>query len=593
MEVGIAPFASVPAVQKSAISSSPYYLARCAWSPEGQGRELHFHLCRLKAKPAWHKLHILGSSNSTLISSGALFSVRKSFYGVYVLKCSMQRHHLFEDEINVFQKGYRSASNPPFSGEFRKSRSRRARLSGGIAEIGNTIMINWRPALEEILFVSSIALAYIAGIATTKKPACKSFLDQFQRKEGSQDKESMLSHVEDKSIKDNDQPRNSSFSASKMWDELQQKIETAALKVECDDIRDFPEKVTALDLSLQAICQAPRLRLLLSTVQLLRKEAERFMERKVSTEQGYVSKEVLDCLCSSIGPVLQSWLSHEHFLMKAEYQVPQEEAFAGIAVSFDQNYIINHLERTGKAQLYVDFFYFIFFGSIRSGSSCGCKTVLKYADGILEDIVVTVAEGAAEQYLNLVSNYATGFDGNEWPAILLPSILSTRTLESFRNQLALRSWFHQNFESVAAMYEDRVELWTLRAKYVAESGISPKIRRKRLRVLDQDAERDGAQIVVARYSIPVNRSKELKSLSGCDRNFWFCKSRLRLLVLSLQSRRYYYSLYLEFFDIAGPVLKIVLSKLGEGVSFLLVCLIGRSLGLIYEGIRQSIQWGSK
>ncbi|KAJ7203203.1 hypothetical protein O6H91_Y489100 [Diphasiastrum complanatum] len=208
----------------------------------------------------------------------------------------------------------------------------------------------------------------------------------------------------------------------------------------------------------------------------------------------------------------------------------------------------------------------------RSGSSCGCKTVLKYADGILEDIVVTVAEGAAEQYLNLVSNYATGFDGNEWPAILLPSILSTRTLESFRNQLALRSWFHQNFESVAAMYEDRVELWTLRAKYVAESGISPKIRRKRLRVLDQDAERDGAQIVVARYSIPVNRSKELKSLSG-----W----------------RYYYSLYLEFFDIAGPVLKIVLSKLGEGVSFLLVCLIGRSLGLIYEGIRQSIQWGSK
>jgi len=61
----------------------------------------------------------------------------------------------------------------------------------------------------------------------------------------------------------------------------------------------------------------------------------------------------------------------------------------------------------------------------------------------------------------------------------------------------------------------------------------------------------------------------------------------------MYGRRYIYSLYLEFSDIVGPLLEALVKKLGEAVSFLLVRLIGRSLGLIFEGIRQSVRWTSK
>lgn len=55
-------------------------------------------------------------------------------------------------------------------------------------------------------------------------------------------------------------------------------------------------------------------------------------------------------------------------------------------------------------------------------------------------------------------------------------------------------------------------------------------------------------------------------------------------------RRYYFSLYLELSDIGMPFVRTVAAKISDAVSFFLVCLIGRSLGLIYTGIRQSLRW---
>lgn len=55
-------------------------------------------------------------------------------------------------------------------------------------------------------------------------------------------------------------------------------------------------------------------------------------------------------------------------------------------------------------------------------------------------------------------------------------------------------------------------------------------------------------------------------------------------------RRYYFSLFLEFSDITMPLVRAVVAKVSSAVSFFLVCLIGRSLGLIYTGIRQALGW---
>ena len=56
---------------------------------------------------------------------------------------------------------------------------------------------------------------------------------------------------------------------------------------------------------------------------------------------------------------------------------------------------------------------------------------------------------------------------------------------------------------------------------------------------------------------------------------------------ALQGQRYYLSLLLEASDIAMPLLHVCCSRLGDAVSWLLVKLIGRALGLVWRGIRQS------
>jgi hypothetical protein len=48
---------------------------------------------------------------------------------------------------------------------------------------------------------------------------------------------------------------------------------------------------------------------------------------------------------------------------------------------------------------------------------------------------------------------------------------------------------------------------------------------------------------------------------------------------------------LEAADVVGPLLKRVGTKFGDLISWLLVTLIGRSLGLVARGVRQSVTPG--
>lgn len=47
------------------------------------------------------------------------------------------------------------------------------------------------------------------------------------------------------------------------------------------------------------------------------------------------------------------------------------------------------------------------------------------------------------------------------------------------------------------------------------------------------------------------------------------------------------SFMLEFGDVATPLLRSLFSRLSAAVSWLLVTLIGRSLGLVFRGVRES------
>ena len=60
---------------------------------------------------------------------------------------------------------------------------------------------------------------------------------------------------------------------------------------------------------------------------------------------------------------------------------------------------------------------------------------------------------------------------------------------------------------------------------------------------------------------------------------------------SLNGWRYFVSLCLEAADVMMPLVQNVCTRLGDALSWLLVRLIGRALGLVFKGIKQSLAQG--
>lgn len=184
---------------------------------------------------------------------------------------------------------------------------------------------------------------------------------------------------------------------------------------------------------------------------------------------------------------------------------------------------------------------------------------------VLEDATVRVAESVASAYLSRVREGASTPGGRAMAKAsnaskmaartaavaavsaasvvrhalaLQPRLKSTRALEKFRNEVKLAAWMNANYGDVVAMYEDWHSLM----------GV------------------DAAGNVVTR-KISVCRHSELARVTGA-----------RMLM----------SMFLEFADVVVPVARAALNNVKNFTSWLLVTLIGRSLGLVYRGIKESM-----
>ena len=182
---------------------------------------------------------------------------------------------------------------------------------------------------------------------------------------------------------------------------------------------------------------------------------------------------------------------------------------------------------------------------------------------VLEDATVRVAEAVASAYLSrvregastparAVAKKAAAAKAVRTAAVaavsaaavvrhalaLQPRLKSTRALEKFRNEVKLAAWMNANYGDVVAMYEDWHSLMGVNA----------------------------AGNVVTR-KISVCRHSELARVTGA-----------RMLM----------SMFLEFADVVVPVARAALNNVKNFTSWLLVTLIGRSLGLVYRGIKESM-----
>ncbi|KAJ0232259.1 Phosphoglycolate phosphatase [Hirschfeldia incana] len=316
-------------------------------------------------------------------------------------------------------------------------------------------------------------------------------------------------------------------------------------------------------LSLYAISERPQLYLLWSCFQKLEEETNK-IPNTVNSDEWMVCFNVI--VSEAYQGACAAWLKSD-----------SDKAMTPLLIKMlnEKDAVIDKIRKSGKGDLFAEFLYFHRFGSSRKPSCYDLSLFRTHGVAILEDLMITLADGVASIYLELISVDSKFSDEMNSGGLDICN-LSSRALQKLRNEVALYQWLHQNMEAVVSMYEDRFDLYILQTQVInnPDDGADTESQRwwRKLTPGKAKAASSSSSLrysVISDFSLPVKRTKELKALSG-----W----------------RYYFSLFLELSDIGMPIIRVVVDKVSSIISFFLVTLIGRSVGLIFTGIRQSLRW---
>ncbi|KAI0501762.1 hypothetical protein KFK09_016707 [Dendrobium nobile] len=436
---------------------------------------------------------------------------------------------------------------------------------GMLVDPENAAPSNLVSAMDEVLLMVSVILAYMAGAVPQRKNF--DFMSHYTKENlGSS---SPMSYGRSE-ISENI----TSSKTNTIWDEVNGKLldalDTTGNGVTLDnravDIADVSQKDA---LSLFALNQGPTWRLLWTTLWRLQKEVSNIHSSHEAVNRGAWLVVVSEIFKAIVTQILTKWLEQELSLgaggRNMNPVVQLSEKLKGNDV------VLNNIKRSGKTELYADILFFLRFDSLsRSGCCFDTNFLVKHGIEILEDLVITLADAVACIYLELISvDSDMSIEINSLGLKICP--LSTRVLQRLRNEVVLKQWLQQNFESVVSLYEDRFELFVLfrQKKDDQLDSQTTKSVWKKLFFTTQAVPSALNCVQISSLSLNVKRTKELQALTG-----W----------------RYYFSLFLEFSDVAMPLVKAFFEKARSAVSFFLVCMIGRSLGLVFSGIRQSLGW---
>ncbi|KAK4765858.1 hypothetical protein SAY87_007500 [Trapa incisa] len=435
---------------------------------------------------------------------------------------------------------------------------------GSLSSFSGSQESEWVPVADQVLLMASMLLTYMVGVTPIQKPSFTSG--------------NIISG-------DDIVPEASAFSgrATKVdeevskgiWDMIKRKLLDSLEAVERpNNVEDGVVEVKQFNvkhpLCLSAVAEGPRLRLLLAVTMHFEKEVNSIQRNYETASRDDWSKVLSEIIKKSMQPICESWLGKE--LLNddndSDAVLPSliVERFKG-----DDTVLMN-IMKSGKEYLYANLLCFLRFGSVRDDSYYENYLFLSEGISIVEDFVIGLADGIASIYLELIS--VDGKLSNEMNNLGSDLCsLSTRSLQKLRNEIALNQWLHQNMEAVVSMYEDRFDLNVLQSRFTMETSRSTSENSgwwKDLFMKKSATMKSPLQhIVIGNFTMPVKRTRELRGLTG-----W----------------KYYFSLFLEVSDITLPMIRTIINKVSNAISFFLVSLIGRSLGLIYTGIRQSLRW---
>ncbi|CAN7101794.1 unnamed protein product [Brassica rapa subsp. narinosa] len=426
-----------------------------------------------------------------------------------------------------------------------------------LAEFDAVAGSGWVPIGDQVLLMASVFLTYMAGVIPLQNSSYSSTKNTVEENPDVGTSESS--------------GRDTDFEGDlkSVWDVVKGKLLDSldAIKRESTLGRrvlkaKLPQGKPPLNL--YAVSEGPQMYLLWSCFQKLEEETNK-ISNTTSSDEWMVS--FTDIVCQAYQGACTAWL-------KRELSVGNTEAITPLLIKMlnEKDAIFDKIRKSGKEELFVDFLYFHRFGSSRKASCYDLSLFRTHGVAILEDLMITLADGVASIYLEFISVDSKFSDEMNTGGLDI-CILSSRALQKL---LALYQWLHQNMEAVVSMYEDRFDLYILQTQVINNPDGGDDVKGgnwwRKLTPGKAKAASSSAPLrysVISDFSLPVKRTKELKALSG-----W----------------RYYFSLFLELSDIGMPIIRVVLDKVSSVISFFLVTLIGRSVGLIFTGIRQSLRW---
>lgn len=435
---------------------------------------------------------------------------------------------------------------------------------GTMIDIESAAASEWVPFIDQVLLTASVFLAYMAGVI----PSGGTYINSQKNNSNDllPDSPILFGSTTDKEDQVNCQCT---------WDVVKGKITKSLLAIENgvvvqENIVEFELNRAKRPLSLYAVANGPRFRLLLSSIEQLENEVKEIPDITVTIER----EEWLGLFSSAIKKACQStlysWMEKE---FGTENSRPDKELLFSMSEKLrGDDIIIGNIRKSSKMELFADLIGFLRYGYFRECSYYDYNVYPLHAEAILEDLIVSLADAISSIYLEVIS---VDSDISEKISNFGLSLctLSTRALQKLRNEVAMREWVHQNFGEIVLMYEDRFDLQVLKIEPYhkpVENHEDSLSWWRRLTLKKSVAVHSSLHYsVVSPFSLTLKRTRELRALKG-----W----------------KYYFSLILELFDIAVPMVKAVVSQVRSAISFFLVSLIGRSVGLVYTGIRQSLRW---
>ncbi|KAK7292975.1 hypothetical protein RJT34_15834 [Clitoria ternatea] len=432
---------------------------------------------------------------------------------------------------------------------------------GALVDFDGATASDLVPVVDQVLLMGSIFLTYLAGVIPVEK-SCASY----QKINSDKNVVPKSSDVSGSSVKQN-YGVESKYVLDVVRGKLLNCLDALEHKAYSGDVIIQSAKRPS---SLSAVAKGPKLRLLWAAFQQVEEEVNNIssISRSVGIDDLFrMFSEVVQRSCHSI---CSKWLEKEFFLLKGN--ADKELASMILEKVKGDSTIIQSITRSGKKDLYSELLCYLISGSIREDCCYNSCIFALHGISILEDLVIALADGVAGIYLEFIS---VDSDVSSKTNSLDMSLcaLSTRELQKLRNEVALKQWLYHNMDTVVSMYEDRFDLCTLDSQPIDLTNNTQTENQNWWKRLTQPNSKTVSPelhcIEIRHFSMPVKRTKELRALTG-----W----------------RYYFSLFLELSDITTPLVRAVIDKVSDAISFFLVSLIGRSLGLIYTGIRQSLRW---